>query len=632
MPLLFPFKITPRWIIFIWDVFMCATSLLIAYQLRFNFFIPEVEVKDLKIVIPFVLGIRALSFVMGRNYAGMIRYTSAKDAERIFLVIASGTIFFLIANQLTFYFWHEKYIVPTSVVFIDFLASLFLLTSYRMVVKTIFMEINKDTKSKTNVIIFGAGEAGIITARTLERDAGTDYEIVAFIDDNRKKARTTREGVRVYHSSELDEVLTKNQVASCIIAVQNLGSRRKSELIEQCFSHNVKVLDVPPVNDWINGQLSFRQIKDVKLEDLLGREPIQLDFEKIKNHLNGKTILITGAAGSIGSELVYQISRFGPKLLILFDQAESPLYELELELRSKYNFEDFIPIIGSVQNEERIKWLFDKYDIDLVYHAAAYKHVPMMESQPSEAIRDNVFGSKILADAAMVSNVDEFVMVSTDKAVNPTNVMGGSKRIAEIYVQSLQKKGNTKFVTTRFGNVLGSNGSVIPLFKKQIEKGGPLTVTDPDVTRYFMTISEASQLVLEASVMGKGGEIFVFDMGQPVKIDDLAKKMIKMSNLELDKDIKIAYTGLRPGEKLYEELLTSSENTLPTHHPRIMIGKVREYAHEKISSYLNELDILLQENDDFRIVAKMKEIVPEFVSNNSEYETLDKKKELSSNQ
>lgn len=626
MPLLFPFKTTPRWIIFTWDVFVCAASLLIAYLLRFNFSIPEVEIQVFHVVIPFVLGTRALSFLLSRNYAGIIRYTGAKDAERIFLVITSGSLFFLVANQFSFYFLNGKYIVPTSVVFIDFFISLVFLASYRMVIKTIYMELKKETGSKTNVMIFGAGEAGIITARTLTRDVGTDYEIIGFIDDNKKKAKTTLEGVKVYHASELDELLSKNQVTSFIIAVQNLNPKRKSELIEKCFAHNVKVLNVPPVNDWINGQLSFRQIKDVRLEDLLGREPIQLDHLKISEHLNNKTILITGAAGSIGSELVYQISRFQPKLLILFDQAESPLYELELELRSKYNFENFIPVIGSVQNENRVKWLFQQHDIDLVYHAAAYKHVPMMESQPSEAIRDNVFGSKILANSALAANVDEFVMVSTDKAVNPTNVMGASKRIAEIYVQSLQDKGNTKFVTTRFGNVLGSNGSVIPLFKKQMEKGGPLTVTDPEVTRYFMTISEAAQLVLEASVMGKGGEIFVFDMGQPVKIDDLAKKMIKMSNLVLDKDIKIVYTGLRPGEKLYEELLTTSENTQPTHHPRIMIGKVREYAYDKILALLGDLNAVLDSNDNFKIVEKMKEIVPEFVSNNSEYEVLDKAK------
>lgn len=624
MPILFPFKTTPRWIIFLFDMLICFVSLMIAYQLRFNFSIPQAEYDTFNVVIPMVLGTQALGFIISRNYAGMIRYTSTKDAERIFFVITSCAIFFLIVNLVSFNFFNGKYIVPTSIIFIDFLATIFFLASYRMGIKAIYLEISKTTREKTHVVIFGAGEAGIITLRTLMRDAGTKYDVLAFIDDDKKKIGTKLEGVTVHHATKLDKLLKTNDVSRVIISIQEIGSKRKSEIIEKCLEHNVKVLTIPPVKDWINGQLSIRQIKDIKLEDLLGREPIELGYKKIKQHLSGKTILITGAAGSIGSELVYQISRFKPKMLILFDQAESPLYELELELISKYNFKSFVPIIGSIQNRSRIDWVFKNYKIDLVYHAAAYKHVPMMENHPSEAVRDNIFGSRTLADAALAAKVNEFVMVSTDKAVNPTNVMGASKRIAEMYVQSLNSQGNSKFITTRFGNVLGSNGSVIPLFKRQIEKGGPITVTDPEITRYFMTISEAAQLVLEASVMGKGGEIFLFDMGQPVKIDDLAKKMIKLSNLELDKDIQIAYTGLRPGEKLYEELLASAENTKPTHHPRIMIGQVTPCEHKEIATHLEELTPLLDGNDNFDLVKKMKAIVPEFVSNNSQFESLDK--------
>jgi len=601
---------------------------MVAYQLRFNFSVPPIEVADWVIGIPFVLIVRAASFIIGKSYAGIIRYTSAKDAERIFVVILAGSVFFLLANQVSFYLISGKYIIPTTVVLIDFLASIFFLAGYRIAAKTLYSELTKNSGPKTNVLIFGAGEAGMITKRTLDRDAGTKYQVLAFVDDDRKKVGTKLEGVSVSHSNDLDKLLTEHNVESVIISVQRISPKRKAEVIEQCLAHEVKVLSVPPVNDWINGQLSFRQIRDIKVEDLLGREPIELEVEKIRERMKGRTILITGAAGSIGSELINQISLFEPKLLVLFDQAESPLYELELELLGKKKFPDFKTYIGSIQNEDRINQVFRENTIDIVYHAAAYKHVPLMENNPSEAIRDNVFGSKTLADAALKANVDEFVMVSTDKAVNPTNVMGASKRIAEIYTQSLNSKGKTKFITTRFGNVLGSTGSVIPLFKKQIENGGPLTVTDPEVTRYFMTIPEAAQLVLEASFMGQGGEIYVFDMGNPVKIDKLAKKMIKLYGLELEKDIQITYTGLRPGEKLYEELLTSGENTLPTHHPRIMIGKVREYPLEKIEGEIEALFQIIKQNDDFALVAKMKEIVPEFISNNSVFERLDKTENL----
>ena len=387
--------------------------------------------------------------------------------------------------------------------------------------------------------------------------------------------------------------------------------------------YNTKVLNVPPVTNWINGELSFKQIKKVQIEELLEREPIQLDKEDIQLQLTGKVILVTGAAGSIGSEIVRQLIRFHPKNIILLDQAESPLYDMEMELHDKYKLQPYEIVMGDIRNKERMENVFRTFHPQIVFHSAAYKHVPMMENNPSESILTNVLGTKTIADLSVEYKVEKFVMVSTDKAVNPTNVMGASKRIAEIYTQSLNKTSATKFITTRFGNVLGSSGSVIPRFRQQIESGGPVTITDPEITRYFMTIPEACQLVLEAGTMGKGGEIFIFDMGDSVKIYDLAVKMIKLSGLVLDKDIRIVYTGLRPGEKLYEELLADHENTLPTHHNQILIAKVKEYDFDSVSNSINDLITLFDKQDNNSIVKKMKELVPEYKSNNSIYVSLD---------
>ena len=389
------------------------------------------------------------------------------------------------------------------------------------------------------------------------------------------------------------------------------------------MQYDIGVLSVPDINTWINGELSFNQIKEIKIEDLLERPPIVLDINKIKKIILNKSVLVTGAAGSIGSEIVRQLISFNPKKIILFDQAESPLYDMELDLQEKFNFYNFEIVIGNIADEYRIRKLFEEYKPSFVYHAAAYKHVPMMEKNPTEALRTNILGTKIIADISNEFKVEQFVMVSTDKAVNPTNVMGASKRIAEVYIQTLNQVSKTNFITTRFGNVLGSNGSVILRFKKQIDKGGPITVTHPEVTRYFMTIPEACQLVLEAGAISNGGEIFIFDMGKSVKIIDLAKKMIKLSGLNIGKDIQVKYTGLRPGEKLYEELLNDLENTLPTHHSKIMIAKVRNYDFEQVQKTFEELIKLQKDHDNFEVVRKMKEIVPEFKSQNSIYEELD---------
>jgi len=413
-------------------------------------------------------------------------------------------------------------------------------------------------------------------------------------------------------------------VAHLIISVQKISPARKKNLVDICLHYDTKVLNVPPVTDWINGELSFKQIKKIQIEELLERDAISLTTENIKQQLSNKTILVTGAAGSIGSEIVRQVIQFQPKKIILLDQAESPLYDMEMELKDEYDSLSYEIVIGDIRNIDRMENVFKSFLPQVVFHAAAYKHVPMMENNPSESILTNVLGTKILADLAVKYKVEKFVMVSTDKAVNPTNVMGASKRIAEIYTQSLGKIVSTKFITTRFGNVLGSNGSVIPRFRQQIEKGGPVTITHPEITRFFMTIPEACQLVLEAGTTGEGGEIFIFDMGESVKILDLAKKMIKLSGLTLDKDIKITFTGLRPGEKLYEELLANEENTLLTHHKQILVAKVKEYDFEFISNQIQALINCFNQQDNKLIVKQMKQLVPEFKSNNSIYEELDK--------
>jgi FlaA1/EpsC-like NDP-sugar epimerase len=497
-----------------------------------------------------------------------------------------------------------------------------MLVAARTIVKVVYYELKNPRRDKTKVIVYGAGEAGVITLRTLDKDAGAKFKVVAFVDDDKKKKGKKIEGVKIYHTDELDELLKESEIAFIIISTTHISPTKKQKLVEKCLSYNTRVLNVPPVSSWINGQLSFMQIKKIKIEDLLERDEIVLDKEKTFAQLKGKTILVTGAAGSIGSELVRQIIKFNPEKIILLDQAESAIYDLVNELKDR-NQTSFEEVIADVTNQERMENVFKHFKPQIVYHAAAYKHVPLMEMNPSEAISTNVGGTKIVADLAVKYNIDKFVLVSTDKAVNPTSVMGASKRAAEIYTQAIGKNNKTKFITTRFGNVLGSNGSVIPLFKKQIEKGGPITITHPDITRYFMTIPEACQLVLEAGCMGNGGEIYIFDMGESVKIIDLANKMIRLSGLTVGKDIEIVFTGLRPGEKLFEELLNNSENTIPTHNKQIMISKLQSTDLEQVKIEISKLIEMFYTQDNVKIVRQLKSIVPEYRSNNSIYESLD---------
>ncbi|HKL09109.1 MAG TPA: nucleoside-diphosphate sugar epimerase/dehydratase [Bacteroidales bacterium] len=619
----FPKSYTPRWIVFLIDLFICAISISLAFLLRFNFDIPQPYYDGLYFIIPFVLFIRSVTFLIFRTYAGIIRYSGAKDTERIFIVAITGSLIFIIINILNYYLVNKTFIIPFSIIAIDFLTTIFLMSSFRLSTKIIYQELYNPSKEKTGIIIYGADQFGVITKRTIDRDAESKHKVLAFFDINQANLGKTLEGVTIYHPQYLENILEKNDVEKLIIAKENIQPEEKQAVIEQCLQNNIKVLTLPDVNTWINGELSYNQIKEIKIEDLLERPPIILDIQKIKKKLLNKCILVTGAAGSIGSEIVHQLIAFNPRKIILFDQAESPLYDMELDLQEKCNFYNFEIVIGNLADEYRINKLFEVYKPVIVFHAAAYKHVPMMESNPTEALRTNIIGTKILADISHSFNVEQFVMVSTDKAVNPTNVMGASKRIAEIYIQAFNQVSDTNFITTRFGNVLGSNGSVILRFKKQIDKGGPVTVTHPEVTRYFMTIPEACQLVIEAGAISKGGEIFLFDMGKSVKIIDLAKKMIKFSGLEIGKDIQIKYTGLRPGEKLYEELLNDKENTIPTHHSKIMIAKVSTHDFKNVEKHIQQLILLHKKHNNMEIVREMKKIVPEFKSQNSIYEELD---------
>lgn len=619
-----PVKHTPRWIVFAIDLLICMVSITLSYYIRFEFRFSSDELYSLKIIAPLVLFVRALSFIAFRTYAGLIRYTSIKDAERIFLVVTSSTIILFIINFIN-YSGSGQFIIPNSILLIDYFITSIIMIGSRLFYKTLYYSIKNIDIDKENILIVGVEQFAAATKRAIDKDTLSGIRVIGFIDPYNLQDGNKIEDINIYNTSKIEFLIQKYKISRVIIAQKSLDADKKSRIVEKCLNFDVKVQTVPDTTAWINGEISLNQIKSIKIEDLLERPPIVLDKKRIQVYVKDKVVLVTGAAGSIGSEMVRQISKFNPAKVILFDQAETPLYDIELELKEEMHFFDFETVIGSVTNEYRVNKLFETFKPQVVFHAAAYKHVPMMENNPSEAIFNNVFGTKLIADTAVKFGVEKFVMISTDKAVNPTNVMGASKRIAEIYTQTLNIRVKTNFITTRFGNVLGSNGSVIPRFKKQIEQGGPLTITHPEVTRYFMTIPEACQLVLEAGAMGNGGEIYIFDMGMPVKIIDLAKKMIKLSGLQLGKDIQINFTGLRPGEKLYEELLNNKENTLPTYHPKIMIAKIQQYKSDFVVSKINELLRILPNHNNFKIVSVMKELIPEFISRNSIYEDLDRK-------
>lgn len=620
MKLVFPKQITPRWLIFSIDLALCAFAFISAYLIRFEFSIPKNELDLLLLFAPFYFVVRAALFYVGKSYSGIIRFTSTQDAIRLGFVLLQGSLAFIVINFIRKGI-NGAYLVPISIVILEFLVSAALLVFFRLSIKFLYMELKNPRGSKTKVIVFGAGEGGLLLKRTLDRDRNSALDVVAFFDDNQQKVGKKLEGVEIMSSKKLDDFLASNPIEELIISVPEISISRKRQLVDLALKHKVTLKHLPHANNWINGELSAKQLREVKFEDLLGRDVIQMSSNEVKEIIENKVVLVTGAAGSIGSELVRQCLLLNPAKVVACDVAETPMFLLGNEL-SKYIEEGKLEmVIGDVRNELRMRRMFEAFQPKIVFHAAAYKHVPLMEDNPAEAVATNVFGSMKVLEIATAFNAERFVMVSTDKAVNPTNVMGASKRIAEMIVQS--NSSSLICVTTRFGNVLGSNGSVIPVFRKQIEEGGPVTVTHRDITRFFMTIPEAVQLVLEAGSMGKGNDIFAFDMGQQVRISDLAEQMIRLSGLEPGKDIEILYTGLRPGEKLYEEVLATEENTVPTHHEKILSAKVRNVEAIELKEKLSRLEEQMNFQNNQEMVRVMKEIVPEFKSNNSEFSLLD---------
>lgn len=617
-------KIVPRWMIFLFDLTVVFIAFLVAILVESNFTSKSFSPSEFFLEMLYCVGVTAVFFLVFRLYRGIIRYTSEIDSMRIL-----GTLFFTFIFLLLGSFVFAKLNISIRLIFLYSLFSFVFLVVYRILIKIFFQYASSNRRYRKNTFIYGAGELGIAVKGALENDFHSNRFIVGFIDDDKNKIEKSIEGTKIFNAENLARLIKRLKVSELIVASHNISPSYKSRIVDICLEQGVNVLTIPPVEQIMNDGISTKQLKKVEIEDLLERSAIHISNDSISEQIRGKRVLITGAAGSIGSVISEQIGKYQPKMIILCDQAESPLHELKLDLEERNKDLLYHSFIADVRNEKRMRQLFETFKPHIVFHAAAYKHVPIMEDHPSESVRTNVFGTYTLANLSVEFGVEKFVFVSTDKAVNPTNVMGATKRIAEIYVQSLDtelrknKTGKTRFITTRFGNVLGSNGSVIPRFRKQIEEGGPVTVTHPEITRYFMTIPEACELVIEAGVMGNGGEIFVFDMGKSVKIVHLAEKMIKLSGSTPYKDIDIKFTGLRPGEKLYEELLNDSENTLPTHHEKIMIAKVRQNDFARVKKKLETLFKISNTDKVHSLVKQMKLIVPEYKSKNSMFEQID---------
>lgn len=626
-------KFVSKWLILSIDLFVSGVAFTLAAFLRFNLNLQYVSPYIYKYHLILLILVKASAFVYFKSFMGVIRHTGIEDAKLLFKACFVASTELLIISLITQGKWNGIFSIPLSILFIDFFISLFALVFTRLLIKSSYERLIRGFKTQKFVIIYGAGHLGRITCDTLRKDKKHNYEILCFIDDNPSIIGLSVAGIKVLSKwaatrKYLTNAVYKDQGIEVIFAIQTVMSHRKREIIDELMQHDIPLRVVPPVRQWIDGALSSQQIEKIKIEDLLDREPITINNKLVEVFLRDKVVLVTGAAGSIGSEIVRQILTHKPSKIILLDQAESPLYDLETELYRTGKSEVESTLVSetrNVVNKQKMRQVFERERPQVVFHAAAYKHVPLMERNPFKAFEVNVLGTQNVADLSSEFGVEKFVMISTDKAVNPTNVMGATKRLAEKYVHGLNSHhaNKTRFIITRFGNVLGSNGSVIPLFKKQIEAGGPITVTHEEIIRYFMTIPEACQLVLEAGTMGKGGEVFVFDMGEPVKIFDLAKRMIKLSGLTLDRDIDIVISGLRPGEKLYEELLSNEESTIPTYHPKIMMAKVISDDYEHLKTRIEEIKPTLSKADNETIVRLLKELVEEYISQNSTYESLD---------
>lgn len=605
--------------VFFHDTSAVFFMFLIAYLLRYNLISTDISWHIAFIHGLITLFVYTICMLFFRSYAGLIRHTTLTDISLVFTsTTASAALMLLISIIARSLQLSTNYIIPISVIFIHYVLITVFLFFMRISVKMIFRFTTSSVNTSVKrVLIYGAGEMGFIVKRVLLSDSRGGFSVQGFIDDSRQLQGKKINGIHVYGSEILNtDFIVKHKIQTLILAIRQMLPSEKSVIIKKAIEYHLEILETPAIEKWLNGRLEVRQLHKVDLEDLLGRDPIRLDMEIIRKGLARKTIMVTGAAGSIGSEIVRQLSRFMTHNIILVDQAETPTFHLENELRKNFSHVKFKTQLADITNVEKMETIFRKYRPEIVFHAAAYKHVPLMEGNPHEALRVNVGGTKTLIDLSVKHNVKKFVMISSDKSVNPTNIMGASKRVCEMLVQTKARKEGvkTQFVTTRFGNVLGSNGSVIPLFRKQIEEGGPITVTHPEITRYFMTIPEACQLVLEAGFMGKGGEIFVFDMGDPVKIADLAVNMIRLSGLEPGKDIRIEYTGLRAGEKLYEELLSSGEEVIPTHHEKIRIAKVErtDFKTEMLTVITSLKDVYgLSEQEVFEL---FETLVPEYKS------------------
>ncbi len=621
---LFPQKVVPSGFVLTIDIIIVVISTLLAILFRHNYHTIHVFTEH-KIIIMFVtiLLVRSISFVVFKTHNNVLRYTSVSDLLRLVYINIIGSMIIAVVNIFIYSVLKQQFVVPFSIVLLEFIITTFLMLFYRTLINALYSDSHRQDNVRNHILIYGAGELGFTTLHSINRDLQRKYDIIGFVDDDPQKIGKKIEGLPIYAGKDLPILLESKNIAHIIIAIENMNVEKRTAIAETCLNHHVKTLVVPPVQKWINGELSFKQIKKIRIEDLLSREPIQMSDKQIQKFLLDKTILVTGAAGSIGSEIVRQLTNYNYKQMILIDNAESPMYFLELDLKNLSTKNNYITYIGNICHEKFMSNIFETYHPNVVFHAAAYKHVPLMEKNPMQAIEVNVLGTKNLADLSVKNGVEKFVMISTDKAVNPTSIMGASKRLAEMYVQSLNQKSQCKFITTRFGNVLGSNGSIIPILKQQIEKGGPVTITHPEVTRFFMTIPEACELVLQAGSMGEGGEIYVFDMGKSVKIYDLATKMIHLSGLELGKDIQIVFTGLRPGEKLYEEVLANEENTSATQNDKIKIAKVQPYNYDDICQQISDIATAMNNHDEMLMVKLMKRAIPEFKSQNSKFEILD---------